>query len=225
MAASEQCPAWAECPALDVLAVLIKIHCSNLRCCLRCRRFDSRSKCNDDQHPSHWSLVKQEPRAYTQRECYSRYKPQKIWRTVIKHDVSVPRYIHVRNRSFADIRMAFPCSGEKRGFLFERSDPLRADRVDRAAELFYAVAEPHQFLFGDPVMLRIAGLHIGLFQLLEPCTIFPAFARPGIDQPHVDAFSLRAQEPEIVDMRRVESANQQDAVVKAFRRLVHQKCG
>src|SRR3546814_9668871 len=115
--------------------------------------------------------------------------------------------------------MAFPCSGERRGFLSERSVPLRAVRVDRAAELFYAVAEPHQFLFGDPVMLRIAGLHIGLFQLLEPCTIFPAFARPGIDQPHVDAFSLRAQEPEIVDMRRVESANQQDAVVKAFRRL------
>src|SRR3546814_13200554 len=46
------------------------------------------------------------------------------------------------------------------------------------------------------------------------------FARPRIDMRLVDALCLRAKKAEVVDVRCVEGADQQDAMVKLLRRLV-----
>src|SRR3546814_3755089 len=69
-------------------------------------------------------------------------------------------------------------------------------------------------------MFRISRLHISFLELLEVLAIRFQFARPRIDEPHVDALCLRAKKAEVVDVRCVEGADQQDAMVKLLRRLV-----
>lgn len=73
--------------------------------------------------------------------------------------------------------------------------------------------KPDEVRFGDAKMLRVAGLHISLFQFLEPRSICFQLARPSIDQAHVEPLCLRPQEAEIVNMGRVEAADQQDAMI------------
>ncbi len=63
-----------------------------------------------------------------------------------------------------------------------------------------AAAEPEQLLFGDAVVLRVSRLHIGLFELLEPCAIDARVARLGINQTHIDTFGLGAEKAEIMDV-------------------------
>ena len=46
--------------------------------------------------------------------------------------------------------------------------------MNRATEFLGAAAEPSELFFCDAVLLRIAGLHISLFQLLEPRPILAA---------------------------------------------------
>ena len=106
---------------------------------------------------------------------------------------------------------------------FECGDAFGTNGVDRATQFLNAAAEPLQFILGDAVVLRIAGLHIGLFQFLKAPPILASFTRPSVDQPHIKPLSLGAKESEVVDVRSVERANQQNAVVKPLRRLMHQE--
>ncbi len=53
-----------------------------------------------------------------------------------------------------------------RGF-FEFSNFVGADLMDDAPKLLDTPAEPGQFFLADLVMFRVAGLGVGLFQLLE----------------------------------------------------------
>src|SRR3546814_5704504 len=71
--------------------------------------------------------------------------------------------------------------------------------MDCAAKFFDAIPEPAQLFLGNAVMLRIARLHIRFLELLEVLAIDFQFARPSIDQPHIDALGLGAQKSEIVD--------------------------
>ncbi|MNW13841.1 hypothetical protein D3C71_2118910 [compost metagenome] len=69
-------------------------------------------------------------------------------------------------------------------------------------------------------MLGIAGLHIGFLELFEPRPVDMPFAWPDVSQPPVDPFGLGAQEGEIMHVGRVEGADQQDAMIEAFGRLM-----
>src|SRR3546814_17328582 len=73
-------------------------------------------------------------------------------------------------------------------------------------------------------MFRRSRLHISFLELLEVLAIRFQFARPRIDEPHVDALCLRAKKAEVVDVRCVEGADQQDAMVKLLRRMVQVEC-
>src|SRR3546814_16744529 len=74
-------------------------------------------------------------------------------------------------------------------------------------------------------MLRIARLDVRFLQLFEARSVGLHFSRPCLDQPVVDPLGLGAQKNKVMDVRRVESAYQQNAVVISFRRLMKLKGG
>ena len=109
---------------------------------------------------------------------------------------------------------------------FQSCDPLGTDHVHRPAEFLDASREPEQVLLTDPIMLRVARLHIGFLQLLETRLVCFEVARPRIDQAHIDPLGLGTQEPEVVHVGRVEGTNQQHAVIEEFRALMQvERCG
>lgn len=107
-----------------------------------------------------------------------------------------------------------------RNFGFQCADTLRADRVDRSGQFLDAARQPLKVLDADPIMLRIARLHIGFLEFFELRLIGAALARPSIDQPPVELLRLAAQEADIVNVRCVEGHDQQNAIVEPFGRLV-----
>ena len=66
-------------------------------------------------------------------------------------------------------------------FIFQCGDPFRADCVNHAAELLYLLTQPHKFFLADAVMLRVARLNVGFFELLEPRSIWPKLAWPSVN--------------------------------------------
>ena len=97
--------------------------------------------------------------------------------------------------------------------------------MNDAAQFLDLLAEPLQLFLGDTVMLRIAYFHIGLFELFEARAVALRFARPDIGQARVDALSLGAQETEVVHVRRVEGADEQDGMVETLASLVQVESG
>src|SRR3546814_20278695 len=72
-------------------------------------------------------------------------------------------------------------------------------------------------------MFRVARLHIGFLQLLEHCAVTLMLARPCVKQARIDILGLCAQESEVVDVRRIEAADEQRTMIVAFSRLMRQK--
>lgn len=103
---------------------------------------------------------------------------------------------------------------------FKRCDVLLADDLHSAAEFLDAFPQPGQLLVTDPVVLGIARLHIGFLKLFEASTIGACVARPSVDEARINSLGLRPEEAEIVNVRCVESADQQHAVVQKFRSLM-----
>src|SRR3546814_2589126 len=64
-------------------------------------------------------------------------------------------------------------------------------------------------------MLRVARLHVSFLQLLEECPLAACIRRPSIDQSSVEPLGLSAQEADIMHMRRIEGADQQNTVVRS----------
>src|SRR3546814_16908790 len=65
-------------------------------------------------------------------------------------------------------------------------------------------------------MLRVARLHVSFLQLLEECPLAACIRRPSIDQSSVEPLGLSAQEADIMHMRRIEGADQQNTVVETL---------
>src|SRR3546814_2295118 len=85
--------------------------------------------------------------------------------------------------------------------------------MNRATQFLDAAAKPLQLIVGDAVVLRIAGLHVCLFELFKVRPILAPFTRPSIDQPQIKTLGLGAQEGEVMDVRRVEGADEQNAMI------------
>ena len=66
--------------------------------------------------------------------------------------------------------------------------------MDRAPQFFDAFAEPDKLFLGDAVVLRIACLNIGFLEFFEARAVGFQFARPGIDEAHVDASRAQYQQ-------------------------------
>lgn len=100
---------------------------------------------------------------------------------------------------------------------------LVADHLDDFAEGLYTLPEPGELVLGDAIMFGVARLDVGFLELLEPRPVSLGLARPDLDQARIDPLRLRPQETEVVDVRGVEGADQKNAVIIAFRRLVEFK--
>ena len=92
----------------------------------------------------------------------------------------------------------------------------RAHFVNHPAKFLNLFAEPFKLFLGDAIVLRIARFDVGFFELLEARAVLPRVARPDIGKPRIDPLSLGAQEAEIMHVRGVESAYEQDGIVEAF---------
>lgn len=75
--------------------------------------------------------------------------------------------------------------------------------MNHPAQFLDPFTQPGQFVFIDPVVLAIARLGVGFLELFEERPVGLPLARPGIDQPKVEAFGLGAQEAQIVDVGRL----------------------
>ena len=95
----------------------------------------------------------------------------------------------------------------------KRLNALQADRRNDACELFDALTKPSKFLSGYAIMLEIAGLHVGIFELLEHRAFLARVHRPDIRQPSIQPLRLGPQKREIVHVGRVECADQQNTVI------------
>src|SRR3546814_1529811 len=60
--------------------------------------------------------------------------------------------------------------------------PFGANLMDQLPEHFDPRGEPLELLHRDTIVLRIARLHIGVLQLLEPRPVSTRLARPSIDK-------------------------------------------
>src|SRR3546814_14357379 len=96
--------------------------------------------------------------------------------------------------------------------------------MDQLPEHFEPRGEPLELLHRDTIVLRIARLHIGVLQLLEPRPVSTRLARPSIDKATINTLGLLAEENQIMDMRRVESLDQKYAMVKHLSGLMQVKC-
>ena len=97
--------------------------------------------------------------------------------------------------------------------------------MHHAAKLFDALPKPFELFVRDAVVLRVARLHIGVLELLEPRAILLKLARPDIGQTRIDPLGLSAQERNIVVVRCVERADEKDAMVEPLGCLMQLKCG
>ncbi len=99
--------------------------------------------------------------------------------------------------------------------------------MDNAAELLDAFAEPGEFFLADPVVLRVARLHIGRLQLLEQRALTCASRGQTCDQARRDlARPGSAGSSRLCDVRACRSVqDQQHAVVKPFRCLMELESG
>ena len=89
------------------------------------------------------------------------------------------------------------------GRSFEHLNTFQTHRFDDARQFFDALAKPCEFVGVDPIVLRVSGLHIGVFQLLEARPVGAPLSRPCVDQARVDPFGLRPQERQIMNVRRL----------------------
>ena len=67
--------------------------------------------------------------------------------------------------------------------------------------------QPSKFLFADSIVFRISRLHVRILELFEHCPLFSRVRWPNRSQRGMDPFCLRAQESEIVHVRRVKGAD------------------
>lgn len=111
--------------------------------------------------------------------------------------------------------------GPSEGIGLEPVELFGTHVVDDAAQLFELRAEPLQLVFGDAVVARVARLDVGVLELLEAGAIALRLARSDMGEAGIDALSLGAQEPEVVDVGGVEGAYEQHAMVEPFCCLVH----
>src|SRR5690348_18357712 len=79
---------------------------------------------------------------------------------------------------------------------FERFDPLEAHGRNDACELLDPRGKPAKLLGSDAIVLGVAGLDVGVLELLEHCALAPAVRRPHIGQTAVDALGLGARSEE-----------------------------
>ena len=103
-------------------------------------------------------------------------------------------------------RTAFRCGPPELGprSILKDFNPLHADRLNNASKLLDPLTEPGELFGGNAIMFGVAGLHVGVLELLEHRALFARFDRPDVGQPTVEPLGLRAQEAQIVDVRRVE---------------------
>ena len=95
-----------------------------------------------------------------------------------------------------------------------------ADLGDALLKDADAFDQPAEFLRGDRIVRRIAGIDIGAAQQFEGTLRKADFARPGGDQRRGPPFRLRRQERELVGFGAVEGQHQQCAVVQSLGRLM-----
>src|SRR3546814_20063611 len=74
------------------------------------------------------------------------------------------------------------------------SQPFGAKLMDQLPEHFDPRGEPLELLHRDTIVLRIARLHIGVLQLLEPRPVSTRLARPSIDKATINPLGLLAEE-------------------------------
>ncbi len=98
-----------------------------------------------------------------------------------------------------------------------------ADVGDALLEDADAFDQPAEFLRGDRIVRRIAGINIGAAEEFEGTLRKAGVARPGGDQRRGQPFRLRAQEHELVGFGAIEGQHQQRVVVQTLGGLVQLK--
>ncbi|MBW4332386.1 hypothetical protein KY084_16175 [Stakelama sp. CBK3Z-3] len=115
--------------------------------------------------------------------------------------------------------------GSRQRICLQTFEALRTHLVNDATELLNLLTEPFELAPGDAVMLRVARLDAGFLELIEQRPVAANIARPDIGEAAIDALGLRTREAEIMHMGRIESADQQHAVIQAFAGLVQLEGG
>src|SRR3546814_11508514 len=83
--------------------------------------------------------------------------------------------------------------------------PFGANLMDQLPEHFDPRGEPLELLHRDTIVLRIARLHIGVLQLLEPRPVSTRLARPSSDKATTNTTGLLREANQIMEMRLVEN--------------------
>src|SRR4051794_30068059 len=95
----------------------------------------------------------------------------------------------------AEIRLR---PGSRGGAALQHLDSLLADRLNHAAKLLDAGAEPRQLFVRDPVVLGVTSLHVSVLEFLEHGALAAGVCWPDVRQSAVEAFSLSAQKAQVV---------------------------